>query len=171
MKKIYSLFIILIFIFLGCKITGKYEIAQDGKGTGKIIVENFNKRIFISRLNEDEKYSKIEIISIDSISPDIFEVSIKWDKFEDVFQNMKVLEDGNIELNLGQSDFPIEVEIDGVIDKKRSTGELLSTDKMKFKYGKAILTYLPEENFSIAKLLIISVIVLVMYFLFFKKRK
>lgn len=171
MKKNYLLIAILAFILFGCKITGKYEIDQDGKGTGKIIVENFNKRIFISRLNEDEKYSKIEVTSIDSISPDIFEVSIKWDKFEDVFQSMKVLEDGNIELNLGQSDFPIEVGIDGVIDKKRSTGELLNTDKMKFKYGKAILTYLPEENFSIVKLLAISIIVLGMYFLFFKKQK
>ena len=171
MRKTYLLFTVLAFMFFGCKITGKYEIDQDGKGAGKIIVENFNKEIFLSRLNEDEKYSKIEITSIDSISPDIFEVSIKWDKFEDAFHSMKALEDGNIELNLGQSDFPIEVEIDGVIDKKRSTGELLSTDKMKFKYGKAILTYLPEENFSIVKLLIISVIVLGMYFLFFKKRK
>ena len=171
MRKIYLLLVISAFMFFGCKITGKYEIDQDGKGTGKIIVENFNKRIFISRLNEDEKYSKIEITSIDSISPDIFEVSIKWDKFEDAFQSMKVLEDGNIELNLGQSDFPIEVEIDGVIDPNRSTGELLSADKMEFKYGKAILTYLPEENFSIVKLLIISAIVLGIYFMFFKKQK
>ncbi|NOR44007.1 MAG: hypothetical protein GQ534_00345 [Candidatus Delongbacteria bacterium] len=171
MKKIYLLFPILIFILFGCKITGKYEIDQDGKGTGKIIVENFNKMIFLSRLNEDKKYSKIEITSIDSISPDIFEVNIKWNKFEDVFQSMKILEDGNIELDLGQSDFPVEVEIDGVIDQKKSTGELLSTDKMKFKYGKAILTYLPEENFSIVKLLVISVIVLGMYFMFFKKQK
>ncbi|MDA3887066.1 MAG: hypothetical protein PF638_15880 [Candidatus Delongbacteria bacterium] len=171
MKKIYLLFAILVLIFFGCKITGKYQIDQDGKGTGKIIVENFNKRIFISRLNEDEKYSKIEITSIDSISPDIFEVSIKWNKFEDIFQSMKALEDGNIELNLGQSDFPIEVKIDGVVDQKRSTGNLTDTDKMEFKYGKAILTYLPEESFSIVKFLIISAIVLGMYFMFFKKRK
>jgi hypothetical protein len=171
MKKIYLLFIVLTFMFFGCKITGKYEIDQDGKGTGKIKVENFNKTIFLSRLNEDEKYSKIAITSIDSISPDIFEVNIKWDKFEDAFQSMKVLEDGNIELNLGQSDFPIKVEIKGVVDQKRSTGNLISTDKMEFKYGKAILTYLPQENSSFVKLLIISILVLSMYFIFFKKRK
>lgn len=171
MRKTYLLFAVLAFMFFGCKITGKYEIDQEGQGTGKIIVENFNKMIFLSRLNEDEKYSKIEIVSVDSISPDIFEVNIKWTKFEDAFQSMKILEDGNIELNLGQSNFPIEVEIDGVIDQKKSTGNIIGTDKMEFKYGKAILTYLPEENFGIVKLLVISVIVLGMYFLFFKKQK
>ena len=47
MKKVYLLFVILAFIFFGCKITGEYEIDQDGKGTGKIRVENFNRRIFL----------------------------------------------------------------------------------------------------------------------------
>ena len=171
MKKLCLLSIVLVFILIGCKISGKYEIQQDGKGTGKIKVENFNKRIFLSRLNEDEKYSKIEITSVDSISPDIFEVNIKWKKFEDAFQGMKLLEDGNIELDLGQSDFPIQVKIDGVIDKKRSTGNLITVDNMEFKYGKAILTYLPEESFSFVKLLVISLIVIIMYFVLFKKRK
>jgi hypothetical protein len=145
MKKLCLIFIVLAFILAGCKITADYEIQQDGKGTGKIKVENFNKRIFLSRLNEDEKYSNIEIVSIDSLSPDIFEVNIKWGKFEDIFKNMKVLDDGNIELDFGQSDFPMNVKIDGIIDPKRSTGNLIEVDNMEFKYGKAILTYLPEE--------------------------
>lgn len=171
MKKRYLLFLISAFIFFGCKITGKYEIDQNGEGIGKITVENFNKTIFLSRLKEDEKYSKVEVTSIDSVSPDIFAVNIRWEKFEDVFQDMKTLEDGNIELDLGQSDFPIEVKIDGIIDQERSTGEPISVDKMQFKYGKAILTYLPDKSFSILKFLTISLIVLIVYFAFFKKRK
>ncbi|MCK4981015.1 MAG: hypothetical protein KAS62_11510 [Candidatus Delongbacteria bacterium] len=171
MKRSRLILAVLFFIFFGCKITGKYEIDQNGEGTGKITVENFNRTIFLSRLKEDEKYSKVEVVSIDSISPDIFEVSIKWEKFEDVFQNMKILKDGNIELDLGQSDFPIEVKIDGIIDQKRSTGNSISANKMQFKYGKAILTYLPEEGFSVFKFLIISLIVVVIYFAFFKKQK
>lgn len=171
MKKLCLILIVSSIILIGCKISGKYEIQQDGKGTGKIKVENFNKSIFLSRLNEDEKYNKIHITSIDSISPEIFIVNIKWDKFEDVFTSMKHLDDGNIELDLGQSDFPLQVRIDGVIDPKRSSGNLIDVDNMEFKYGKAILTYLPEESFSIVKLLLISGIVLLVYFVFFKGRK
>ena len=165
------LFIVTLLLIAGCKITGKYEIDQNGEGAGKITVENFNKAIFMARLNEDEKYNKVEVTSIDSISPDIFEVNIKWVKFEDIFKNMKILEDGNIELDLGQSDFPIEVKVDGIIDQRRSTGNSVSANKMQFKYGKAILTYLPKEGFSIVKLLIISLIVVIIYFAFFKKQK
>ena len=171
MKSSRLILVVLVFILFGCKITGKYEIDQNGEGTGKITVENFNKAIFLSRLKEDEKYNKVEVVSVDSISPDIFEVNIKWKKFEDIFKNMRILEDGNIELDLGQSDFPIEVRIDGVIDQKRSTGNSISANKMQFKYGKAILTYLPKEGFSIVKFLIISLIVVIIYFAFFKKQK
>ncbi|MBN2789983.1 MAG: hypothetical protein JXR69_07325 [Candidatus Delongbacteria bacterium] len=169
--RIINLTLLLALIVLtGCKITGQYIIDQSGEGTGKIIVENFNKNIFLARLREDEKYKKIEITSIDSIDPDLFHVNIKWEKFEDVFKSMKKLEDGNIELNLGTYEFPITVKIDGVIDPKKSTGELLEPDKMEFKYSKAILTYLPEENFSFMTFLLITLAVLIIYFLLFRRK-